>query len=77
MAKSTVKVSVGGGAYTDVTAPTTYEIPTAGNNNQGDVYESVADVTAAVSGVLSAIAAQVSALRDVIRTRPLPPQGRA
>jgi hypothetical protein len=42
-----------------------------------DEPSSVADVTAAVSAVLNAIAAQVTALRDVINTRPLPPQVKA
>jgi hypothetical protein len=42
-----------------------------------DSPSSVADVTAAVSGVLDAIAAQVAALRTVINTRPLPPQVKA
>jgi hypothetical protein len=42
-----------------------------------DEPSSVADVAAAVSGVLNAIAAQVTALRDVINTRPLPPQVKA
>jgi hypothetical protein len=39
-----------------------------------DAPSSLADVTAAVSAVLDAIAGQVTALRDVVRTRPLPPQ---
>jgi hypothetical protein len=42
-----------------------------------DTPSSVGDVTAAVSGLLTAIAAQVTALRDVVNTRPLPPQVKA
>jgi hypothetical protein len=42
-----------------------------------DSPSSVADVTAAVSGLLTAIAAQVTALREVVRTRPLPPPVKA
>ena len=42
-----------------------------------DSPSSVGDVTAAVSGLLNAIAAQVAALRDVVNTRPLPPQVKA
>lgn len=42
-----------------------------------DTPSSVGDVTAAVSGLLTAIAAQVTALRNVVNTRPLPPQVKA
>ncbi|MGE3706056.1 MAG: hypothetical protein AB7I13_12325, partial [Vicinamibacterales bacterium] len=42
-----------------------------------DAPSSAGDVTAAVSAVLDAIAAQVAALRNVVRTQPLPPQVKA
>jgi hypothetical protein len=42
-----------------------------------DTPSSAGDVTAAVSGALTAIGVEVTALRDLVRTRPLPPQVKA